>query len=371
MPRRALKTGSLALPFANQSRYNIASLQPEVLSQDIFAYSRLLRVNEIQLVNRRIGKVPNSNYGNQPDTVLDLRIFFMKSSEDVKQSQLNYLVVRKWSGLEYKKKRVKNPVVHVYLSVDFFYSIYIEKINKAGKIENALKASFPAETSSIVVKEIEGIIEITYIEKGLLWDSKKKIKVQFSPDTVDEFVMHHHQAKEMCTESSSEKQKPIKTNPKEQPKIPVHQSSIQLNTQNNTAPLEPVLPKKHVTMDDFKAEAPEEHEDLGGSAILEESPNMIKKQQGSLNQSEIEGNYEGYYDEGLDEIEKNYTSEKFIHIDKFNNFMHHKDQLDQDLIEKLESEMMPFRKKVDDMEEVAEMEEDHSENLSEYSAKNQ
>jgi hypothetical protein len=279
------------------------------------------------------------------------------SSEDMKETQLNYLVVRKWTGKEYKKKRSKNPVVHVYLSVDFFYSVYLEKTNKSGKVENHLKVSFPAETSDLVIKEIENVIEVTYIEKGLLWDSKKKVRLQFTPDAIDEFVMHHQQAKEMLNTTKVED----KSKNTEKPQVKVHQSSIQLN--QNPQPIKPE-PKKQITMQDFVAKSPEEQNDLKESAVFEDDPMIFEKQEKYLNESGMKQESEIYYDEGLDEIEKNYTSEKFINIDKFNNFLHHKEEIDQDLLEKLENEMLPFRKKIDDMDEVEEIAEDHSENLS-------
>ena len=276
----------------------------------------------------------------------------MLSSEEIKETQLNYLIVRKFKGQEYKKKRVKNPTAHIYLSVDFFYSIYIEKIDKTGKLENIFKMTFPAETSSLKVKEVEKVVEITYIEKGILWDSKKKIQIQLPGDSLDEFILHHQQAKIMFknrnfNEGSGKKKK------KE-----VHQSSIQLKGkyQDSTEKIEEV---KNSGKNNNSSE--NQIRNKSDSSENEELSGMVKHFQSNQN---LENQHEEFYDEGLDEIEKNYTSEKFVHIDKFNDYINHKTELDEELVEQLERDNMVFKKRIENIEEVEEDKYEHESGTS-------
>ena len=273
----------------------------------------------------------------------------MLSSEEIKETQLNYLIVRKFKGYEYKKKRVKNPIAHIYLSVDFFYSIYIEKVDKTGKLEHNLKMTFPAETSTLKVKNIEKVIEITYIEKGILWDSKKKVQIQLSGDCMDEFILHHQQAKIMF------KNRNQTNDPKNKKNKEIHQSSIQLKGkyQDSTEKIKDVQNSTNHEIRNQKSDNTIENRIQKNSENINNESNKIENVHSNEN-SETYNDYEEYYDEGLDEIEKNYTSEKFIHIDKFNGFINHKKQLDEDLIEEFERDDMVFKKKIENIEEVEE-----------------
>lgn len=307
-----------------------------MLSHTLFDYSNLLRPNEIQLVNRRIGKTP-ADSSQLPDSVLDLRKFFMRSSEEMNESQLNYLLVKKWVGHEYKKKKRQNSVLHVYLSVDFYYSVYMEKIDKTGKIEQTLKAVFTAESTKVTVREIEKVAEITYIEKGILWDSKKKISIQFAADVLEEFKLHHQQARIMFTDEVAK----FESKPPQR----IHQSSI---------PLQEEYSNSGKRKGNFAMEAT-----LTNSVKVEQDAEFWKQKYRSS--KEMEEEEEDYYGEGLDEIERNYTSEKFIHIDKFNDLLHHKKEINEELMKELQSEMHLFKKKVSRVEEI---EEDRLEDLS-------
>ena len=161
------------------SRYRIMTIQPETISQNLFDYDKILKTNEIQLVNRRIGKKSvkeGQDIAINPHTknsLLDLRMFFVMSSEEIKENQLNYFLIKKWVGLDATKAN-KRPTMIIYLSVDFFYSIYIEKTTRNGEVITELKTRFHAEKSTVHAKPLEKVIVINYIEKGLLWNSKKK-----------------------------------------------------------------------------------------------------------------------------------------------------------------------------------------------------
>lgn len=184
------------------------NLNPEQFAQNKFEYSRFLRPNEIDMVNRKVGKVGEQStnlFGKEEDTIEDLKKFFIKPSEQMKESHLNYFLIKKWKVSEYNKKAKDDQKVLIYLSVDFFYSIYIEREDKAGKLKRTFKASFHAETSELVVKEIEKVIEISYISKGFLWDSSKKIKLRFPGDSMDEFILHHQRAKTIFNDPTSKK----------------------------------------------------------------------------------------------------------------------------------------------------------------------
>lgn len=260
----------------------------------------------------------------------------MMSSEQMNESQLNYLLVKKWVGHEYKKKRL-STVLHVYLSVDFFYSVYAERPGKTGQVEQALKAVFAAESTSLNVREIEKVVEITYVEKGLLWDSKKKLRIQFSADVLEEFKLHYHQARIMFTDEEP------RVDPDPEPQRPIHQSSIPLQGG---------------------------YKDSGGKmpGELEKEPRPIQSARETLGPSRGSGEKEeeeDYYGEGLDEIERNYTSEKIIHIDEFNDILHEKKEIDEEFMKELQSEMFIFKKKIGQVEEI---EEDQFEDASRSSS---
>lgn len=210
--------------FHKRFLYNFKSVQHcQFTARSSFTYFiwvfKLLRPNEIQLVNRRIGKTITDS-SQSPNSILDLRRFFMLSSEKMNESQLNYLLVKKRVGHEYKKNR-QNILILVggFLPLSLYW-----KDKQMGKIDQVFKASFPAETTTLNVKKIEKVIEITYINKGIIWDSKQK-KSKFSEDVVDEFVMHYHQARVMFTNEVPE--------PSKEPIKPLHQSSIPLQGKYN------------------------------------------------------------------------------------------------------------------------------------------
>ena len=154
------------------------------------------------------------------NTLKDLRIFFNLHNQKEKESRLNYFLVKKWMGREYKKKRKNNPMALIYLSVDFFYSIYVIGKGKKGQRITKLKACFPAEQAQIKARPLEKLIEISYTDKGLLWDTKKKFILEFNAKQIDEFALHHQQARVLYVSNSSSKSQKSSYIP------PMYQSSI-------------------------------------------------------------------------------------------------------------------------------------------------
>lgn len=170
------------------------NLQPETLSNNFYEYTKILKPNEIQLVNRKLGKniikeAPLSN----SNSLSDLKSFFLKSLNKTNESQLNYFIIKKWVGKIFNKNK-DQPII-IYLSVDFFYSIYQEKVNKEGEKELELKYTFQAEKCTINSKPNNNFIEIVFSSIGILWNSKKKIKIELTSDYIDEFLLHYQQAK--------------------------------------------------------------------------------------------------------------------------------------------------------------------------------
>lgn len=83
----------------------------------------------------------------------------------------------------------------IYLSVDFYYSIYEEKINTEGEKEQKLKYSFQAEKCTVDCKPNNNIIEIIFSSIGIIWNSKKVIKFELDADHINEFLLHYQQSK--------------------------------------------------------------------------------------------------------------------------------------------------------------------------------
>lgn len=352
-----LKIGRKPFGLIN-SRYNIANLQPEKLCKNIFNYNAIILPNEIEMINKKISEIPSD--GGMPLTpsnnMRDLQLFFKLHDQRYRESQINYFLIKKWLGREYKKKRKNNPMALIYLSVDFYYSIYVVKTTKKKKI-SVLKACFPAENSEIKAKPLEKIIEISYTEKGLIWDSKKKIILELNRKQIDEFALHHQQAKILYTSSSRNK-----TNNKKNIQ-PLYQSSIitKGGYQDVTKITEPMsnsskfkkknkittilennlttLPSKRLNTSANRSDESEEEYNLEESNF-KFHPFMLN----SNPQKDLEISNFQKYDENLDEIEKNYTSEKMIIMDDPREYSSTPRELDYDMLEQVKAEIMLFKK---------------------------
>lgn len=173
----------------------MVNLQPEAIAQNRFEYSKIMKSSELTLVNRRIKKRgAKGALSGSRDTLADLQKFFVMSSDDSDESKLNYFLIKKWIGYDAKKKKTKSPVI-INLSVDYYYSIYVEKKQKKGNSVMERKARFPAEKATVVESRGgERAVEISYPEKGIFWTSKKKIRIGLAANEVEEFMLHHQQA---------------------------------------------------------------------------------------------------------------------------------------------------------------------------------
>lgn len=180
------------------------NLQPESIAQNRFEYTKILKPSELTLVNRRIKKTNSKGrLSAAKDSLSDLQKFFVLSSDDSDESKLNYFLIKRWVGFDAKKKKSKSPVI-VNLSVDHYYSIYVEKKQKKGNSVMERKARFPAEKAQVAEKRSQHrIIEITYPEKGIFWTSKKKIRIGLADNEVDEFLLHHNQALTLFSQNNN------------------------------------------------------------------------------------------------------------------------------------------------------------------------
>lgn len=314
----------------------------------MFEYKRFLRTNEIDLVNRKIGKIPsksdsakreNTLFGSREDTLADLEDFFMRTSKKTKELQLNYFLVKSWRATEHRKKGA--VPVHIFLSVDFCYSVYLEATDKAGYACKIFKRVFHAETSKITVKEVQKVVEITFKEKGLLWNSSKKMKLEFAEEDLDEFVLHHQQALAILGRKASKKDSEGKSNKK------MTKSSIQLSGkyQDSTDKVESVKSIK-------KQKAKTSEFDLTGT---------LEDANGDMGSGgELEEDKRNNMDE---QIQRVYQSEKDLLSNGVKNEMEPR-ELDDELVEELKSEVLLFKKKIGPIEE---MEESKSENMSQSS----
>jgi hypothetical protein len=354
-------------------------LQPDKLSKNIFEYNNVILNSEKELIQRKI--LDSTKLGGAMPTmsthsIRDLHKFFKMHNEGSKENNLNYFLVKKWMGREYKKKRKNNPMALVYLSVDFFFSIYVIKVDKKGRRVNQLKACFPAEKSDIKARPLEKIIEISFVDKGLLWDTKKKIILEFNAKQIDEFALHHQQAKVLYENSSKSinSRKSLTGNK-------LYQSSIvtggayqdatmgiekMRNDNQSKGKISTILennlrsnPKQKLNTSMTKSkEDSEEEYDLEGSSYK-----FHPMSYSSNPNRNMEFNLETYED-NLEDIEKNYTSEKMINMNNFGDMPSQHREFDREMLEQLKAEINMFKKKVDTIENISDNEED---NLSDKS----
>ena len=304
------------------------NIDPEKFAKNVFEYNRFLRPNEIELVNRKIGKSSekrNKMFGREENTINDLRSFFIKSSQEMKELQLNYFLVKKWSANDVKKNSENR--VHIYLSIDYFYSIYEEKTDSKGNIHKIFKTAFHAENSDIVVKEIQKMVELSFIEKKLLWNSSKKVKLVFEEQDLQNFILHHDNAKSVFGKKNLKKDKVD---------VKVYQSSINFSNKKSSKSnvIENLKNGKEqiVETKEFKEDEDYDHKDL--------ELNNFQSNRELNNNSFDNNNFE------MEDNKKLYLSEKVINSNDFEDSLDKK-ELDYDLINQIKQEKNMFKKKKD------------------------
>lgn len=310
------------------SQSSIKNIDPEKFAKNVFEYNRFLRPNEIELVNRKIGKSSekrNKMFGREENTINDLRSFFIKSSQEMKELQLNYFLVKKWSATDVKKN--SETRVHIYLSIDYFYSIYEEKTDNKGNIHKIFKTAFHAENSDIVVKEIQKMIELSFIEKKLLWNSSKKIKLVFEEQDLQSFILHHDNAKSVFGKKNLKKDKVD---------VKVYQSSINFSNKKTSKSnmIGNVKNGKEqiVETKEFKEDEDYDRKDLE----LNDFQSNRELNNNSLDDNHLE----------MGDNQKLYLSEKVINSNDFGDSLDQK-ELDYDLINQIKQEKHMFKKKKD------------------------
>lgn len=350
-------------------------MSPEKLSQNIFDYNNVILPAEKDMIRRKIAnkKVGGAMPTMSTDSFRDLQLFFNMHNNLDRESHLNYFLVKKWLGKEYKRKRRNNPMALVYLSVDFYYSIYVVKTNKKGKKMAELKACFPAEKSEIKARPLEKIIEISYVDKGLLWDSKKKIILEFNGKQIDEFALHHQQARILFGSSPKFTKKPEKGHQV------LHQSSIVTrggyqDATMGTKSLGTGFKKKPKATTILESNLIEEP-----SKKLNTSMNQLndsKEDEYNLDETDFQQQTMNYnsnpnrnaqftfdkYDDNLDAFEKHYVSEKMIDMQDMIGFSPNNREFDEDMLEQLKQEINMFKKKVEKYENISEEEDDGTNN---------
>lgn len=350
-------------------------MSPEKLSRNIFEYHNVILPAEKEMIERKIAD--NRKGGAMPSTATsglqDLKLYFKMHNNLDRESHLNYFLVKKWLGREYKRKRRNNPMALVYLSVDFYYSIYVVRTNKKGHKVNELKACFPAEQSEIKARPLEKIIEISYIDKGLLWDSKKKIILEFNGKQIDEFALHHQQARILYGSGVRPLKSPAKAHEV------LYQSSIVTrggyqDATMGTKSLETGFkkkPKATTILESNVMKAPSQklntsRNQSDGSREDEYNLEDTDYQKMTANYSSNPNRNAHFtfdkYDDNLEVFERNYVSEKMIDMQDVIGFSPNNREFDQRMLEQLKEEINMFKKKVESHENISEDEEPAEEN---------
>lgn len=203
--------GAEAVKGFEGSKKLMQALKPETLAANVFQIRRFLRQSEEQLVMSRlrsdIGRKRTKSESMSEDltsdkqvettknvTFRDLRRYFVLSSEEMKEDRLNYFILRSWQGSDGKNSSKR---MVVYLTIDQFYSVYIEEEQKKDKKSKnlKLKASIMVDKCDVFAKREKSQIVITYMEKGFLWNTKKSLYFNLGNNELEDFIRFYQKGR--------------------------------------------------------------------------------------------------------------------------------------------------------------------------------
>lgn len=109
-----------------------------------------------------------------------------KIEENIKEL-FDFFVMRRFLVKEIDKKNSEKYDVVIYLTIDYYYTIY--QYDKE-KRKHKLLANVPFEEVELYIKD-SNVVTFIFNEIGFLWNSKKKLSFVFSNDTKEELKMDH------------------------------------------------------------------------------------------------------------------------------------------------------------------------------------
>lgn len=152
-------------------------LNEQLLSKNQFDIHLLLTPEEEELVLKTTSlKVINKSV---------LRSFFSKQIDKDEISNFLQSFIRKSFIANFSNLEMNSVEVKIYLTTDYYISIY--KQNAAAGKEQLIEA-IAEEDIQEIIRVDEATLQIKYIQRGIVWDTKKELKLTFiQPATSDLF----------------------------------------------------------------------------------------------------------------------------------------------------------------------------------------
>ena len=218
--------GGEAIKGFEGSKKLMHKLNPNDLAKNVFQIKRFLRNTEEQLVQSRLrnnSRIESKNKAaeeqkngmatddhekseniehheiktktnkNIPNVGFsELNTYFLLSSQEMKEDRLNYFILRSWQGTDGKDSSRK---MMIYLTIDQFYSVYLESEDKKKRKVLKLKASIMVDKCDVFAKREKSQVVITYVVKGVFWNSKKTLYFNLANPELEDFLRFYQKAR--------------------------------------------------------------------------------------------------------------------------------------------------------------------------------
>lgn len=188
-----------------KSAESLGELNAGLISENVFEYTRFMRPSERSLIKSRLGLSTGSEEEEPSQNLDHLKRFFMMPSQSSQRKNISYFLLSKWEAFQGKGKRDPKRLF-VYLSVDFFYSIYVEERSKDQSENHKFLVSLPIEKCDVFAKREKAEIVLTYTTKGMIWNSKKSVYLKMENDQIEQFINFYQRARLLIDEKELEKE---------------------------------------------------------------------------------------------------------------------------------------------------------------------
>lgn len=173
--------GRESLKYFGQSKELFEKLNESRLIEEMFDINTLLTFEQIDYVLKTT-KQPVLN-----TEVLRQFIYQAKYEENIRD-MLDYFVLKRYMGKQVEGKKVVEKEFCMYLTVDYFYTIY-KSTGKVGR--NKMMLTLPVEKARLTYKVGRSDVLLIYEEPVLLWSRTKKLKLLFQNVTQNELVVEN------------------------------------------------------------------------------------------------------------------------------------------------------------------------------------
>jgi hypothetical protein len=179
---------------------SLRKISPGIWNADHFEPKEVLTPEQDETIRKRMGA--------SQLTVETMHDYMAKEKieENIKEL-FDHFVMRRFLVRESDAKSAAAHDVIVYLTVDYFYSIY--QFNKTTK-KHSVMANVPIEKVSLGFKD-GGTVVFAFEEPGFLWTSKKKVSLVFQGNEREELKIDHENFLGLLTINQKEIDQPPQT----------------------------------------------------------------------------------------------------------------------------------------------------------------